>query len=129
MQHAEYNRERAMERDPYRQATQLFHLLSHPARLRILDELRRSEACVCHLQVLLGRPQPYISQQLRVLRDAGVIESRKLGQFVYYRLADLHTERILEEVLGPAGEAKHLSTCTCPRCTEIALSSSPPPRV
>ncbi len=112
-----------MERDPYRQATQLFHLLSHPARLRILDELRRSEACVCHLQTLLGRPQPYISQQLRVLRDAGVIESRKAGPFVYYRLADPHTERILAEALGPAGEAKRLPACACPHCKETASPS------
>jgi len=107
-----------MEKDSYRQATQLFHMLSHPARLHILDELRRGEACVCHLQALLGRPQPYISQQLQVLRNAEVIESRKVGQFVYYRLADPHVGPILEEMLGPAGEADYLPACACPRCQE-----------
>ena len=114
-----------MEKDSYRQATQLFHMLSHPARLHILDELRRGEACVCHLQALLGRPQPYISQQLQVLRNAGVIESRKVGQFVYYRLADPHVGPILEEMLGPAGEAEHILACACPRCQkeEVVLPS------
>ena len=112
-----------MKRDSYRHAARLFRLLSHPARLRILDELRRGEACVCHLQAVLGRPQVYVSQQLRVLREAGVIESYKDGLFVYYRLADPHIERILEEVLGPAGEAVPLPGCTCPSCTEIASPS------
>jgi len=52
-----------MAQDSYRQAAQLYHLLSHPARLHILDELRRNEACVCHLQAVMGRPQAYVSQQ------------------------------------------------------------------
>jgi len=74
-----------MNETSYQQATNLFHLLSHPARLRILDELRRDEACVCHLQAVLGRPQAYVSQQLRVLREAEVVVDRKDGLLVYYR--------------------------------------------
>jgi len=105
-----------MKGNSYWQVTQLFQLLSHQGRLVILDELRRGEACVCHLQVILRRPQPYISQQLRVLRDAGVIESYKNGLFVYYRLANPQVERLLAEVLGPAGRATAVSGCACPRC-------------
>ncbi|RLC85130.1 MAG: ArsR family transcriptional regulator [Chloroflexi bacterium] len=105
-----------MKRDSYRYAARLFRLLSHPARLRILDELRRGEACVCHLQAVLGRPQVYVSQQLRVLREAGVIESYKDGLFVYYRLADSRVERLLGEMLGSVTEAERLSHCTCPFC-------------
>ncbi|MFQ6101580.1 MAG: ArsR/SmtB family transcription factor [Anaerolineae bacterium] len=112
-----------MKGNSYRQAAWLFHLLSHQARLRILDELRRGEACVCHLQAILCRPQPYISQQLRLLREAGVIESRKDGLFVYYQLADRRVEQMLEEVLGPAGEAETLPACACPRCQEEAMPS------
>ena len=63
----------------YRQASELFHILSHQARLQMLDELRKDEACVCHLQTVLGRPQAYISQQLRVLREAGVVTDRRDG--------------------------------------------------
>ena len=105
-----------MSERSYREAVQLFRLLSHPVRLRIVDELRRGEACVCHLQAILHRPQPYISQQLRVLREAGVIEGRKRGLYVYYRLTDEQVERLLQETLGPAGEPSPLPLCACPRC-------------
>ncbi|MBU0703576.1 MAG: metalloregulator ArsR/SmtB family transcription factor [Chloroflexi bacterium] len=99
------------------QATNLFHLLSHPARLHILDELRRDEACVCHLQTVLGRPQAYVSQQLRVLREAEVVADRKDGLLVYYRLSDPQVAQLLEDVLGPAGERAALAACPCPKCT------------
>jgi DNA-binding transcriptional ArsR family regulator len=105
-----------MNENPYRQGAQTFHLLSHQARLRILDELRRDEACVCHLQTVLKRPQAYVSQQLRVLREAGVVEDRKDGLLVYYRLVDPQVEQLLEHVLGPAGEATRPPSCPCPRC-------------
>jgi len=105
-----------MNQVSYRQTAQLFQLLSHPVRLQILDELRRGAACVCHLQALLGRPQAYVSQQLRVLREAGAIDCYKDGLFVYYQLADPLVERLLEEMLGPAAEAEPLPRCTCPFC-------------
>lgn len=105
-----------MEPESYQTATELFCVLSHPARLRILDELRRGEACVCHLQAALGRPQVYVSQQLRVLREARLIESYKQGTFVFYQLTDLRVERLLVEVLGSADQSAPASGCECPRC-------------
>jgi DNA-binding transcriptional ArsR family regulator len=105
-----------MKHVSHRQAAKLFHLLSHPARLRILDELRKDEACVCHLQAVLGRSQAYVSQQLRVLREAGVATDERTGLLVYYRLADRQVEQLLEEVLGPAGQPLCIDGCTCPRC-------------
>jgi DNA-binding transcriptional ArsR family regulator len=105
-----------VEARSYKRTTELFCLLSHRARLRILDELRRGEACVCHLQAALGRPQVYVSQQLRVLREAGVIESRKDGTFVFYSLTEPLVERLLAEALGPADESAPVSGCECPRC-------------
>ena len=107
-----------MKDQSYRQVAKLFHLLSHPARLRILDELRRDEACVCHLQTVLGRPQAYVSQQLRVLREAGVVVDSKEGLNVYYKLAGQQIEHLLNETLGPAGEPTRSPTCPCPRCLE-----------
>ena len=76
-------------------------LLAHPERLRILDAIRRDAECVCHLEALLGKPQPYVSQQLRLLRDAGLIEDRKQGQNVYYWLKDEEVRAWLDAVLGP----------------------------
>ncbi len=103
--------------DIYEQASELFHLLSHPARLQILDELRRSSACVCHLEAVLDRPQAYVSQQLRVLREGEVVTDRREGLFVYYRLVDERVERLLEQVLGPAHERREPVECTCPHCS------------
>lgn len=100
----------------YTQTAEVFQLLSHPARLQILDELRRNEACVCHLETVLGRPQAYISQQLRVLREAGVLDTNKDGLNVFYRLVDPQIQRLLEEVLGPAGERRRVQACPCPHC-------------
>ncbi|OQY18058.1 MAG: hypothetical protein B6I35_13580 [Anaerolineaceae bacterium 4572_32.2] len=105
-----------MPENTYQQATQLFQTLSHLARLRILDELRRDEACVCHLQAVLGRPQAYVSQQLRVLRDANMVTDRKDGQLVYYSLNDPQITQLIEIVLGPAGERTQPPDCPCPRC-------------
>jgi DNA-binding transcriptional ArsR family regulator len=75
-----------MKQGSYHRAAQFCGLFSHPARLHIPDALRRDEACVCHLQAVLGRPQAYVSQQLRVLREAGVVADRRDGLLVYYRL-------------------------------------------
>jgi ArsR family transcriptional regulator len=102
--------------DQRQQVSQLFRLLSHPARLQILDELRRDPACVCHLQAVLDRPQAYVSQQLSVLREAGVVTDRRDGLFIYYRLADREVERLIELALGPAGERSKPVECPCPRC-------------
>ncbi|MBN1137842.1 MAG: helix-turn-helix transcriptional regulator [Anaerolineae bacterium] len=100
----------------YKYGAELFRSLAHPARLQILDELRRAQACVCHLQTVLRRPQAYVSQQLRVLREAELVTDDKDGLLVYYRLSNPRVERLLEEVLGPADGPTRLPNCPCPRC-------------
>ncbi len=101
---------------PYQRAADLFSLLAHTSRLQILDELRRGEACVCHLQAAIGRPQAYVSQQLGVLREAEVVADRREGLFVFYRLSEPGVEHLLEQTLGPAGEPQPVAGCPCPRC-------------
>lgn len=110
-----------------------FKLLSHPVRLHILDILRRNPECVCHLEAALGRPQPYISQQLRVLREANVIAHSKDGLNVFYHLIDHDVAALLNASLGTVlhgaeGQRQSLSDCPCPKCastvtTEIALAT------
>lgn len=99
-------------------------LLAHPERLRILDAIRRDAECVCHLEALLGKPQPYVSQQLRLLRDAGLIEDRRQGQNIYYWLKDEEVRAWLDAVLGPASgelpslaQHKRVIACPCPKCS------------
>ena len=62
--------------------------LAHPERLRILELVAQREMCVCELVAALGRRQAYVSQQLSVLRQAGLVIDRKEGLLVFYRLAD-----------------------------------------
>lgn len=114
--------------DPYTTNADRFKLLGHPVRLQILDALRRNPECVCHLEAALGRPQPYISQQLRVLREAGVITDRKDGLNVYYHLVDAQTANMLNAALGPAlpetrSQQEKLPNCTCPKCASPLVAT------
>lgn len=100
-----------------------FKLLAHPERLRILDVLRRGAECVCHLEALLQKPQPYVSQQLRILREAGVIADEKRGHNVYYQLVDPQIDALLAAALGSVVETdaeleyyKSVIDCGCPKC-------------
>lgn len=64
-------------------------VLANPKRLEIIDLLADSEKTVSELATSLGITQAATSQHLAVMRKAGVVETRKDGNFVYYRLADL----------------------------------------
>jgi len=105
-----------MNQEAYVQLAARLQALAHPVRLRILDELRSQEACVCHLQAALQRPQVYISQQLRVLRQAGIVSARQDGQNVFYQLCDAQMRHLLEELLGPEAPSLPQLDCSCPRC-------------
>jgi ArsR family transcriptional regulator len=67
-------------------AAKLFHALSDPTRLEILERLRGGERCVCDLQGALDAAQSRLSFHLRTLRDAGLVSDRKEGRWVYYAL-------------------------------------------
>jgi DNA-binding transcriptional ArsR family regulator len=105
--------------DVYEQKAQLFQILSHPARLQILDVLRRGEECVCHIQAMLGKRQSYVSQQLMTLRDAGLVADRRDGLYVFYRLSDPMVGEVLELVLGPVDHRSECGEASCPRCQEL----------
>jgi DNA-binding transcriptional ArsR family regulator len=111
-----------MQMTPYQQSTQLFKVLAHPTRLRLLNALRKREECVCHLTALLQARQAYVSQQLMFLRQAGLIDDRKDGARVYYRVRDLRLFKVLDEVNALAGandaasELQSPLACPCPRC-------------
>lgn len=67
---------------------QLFKALADRTRLRILGLLLTGEVCVCHIQGSLRIPQSKTSRHLAYLRRAGLVETRRQGLWVYYRLAD-----------------------------------------
>src|SRR5687768_8055340 len=60
--------------------------LAEPQRWRIVELLAAEELCVCHLVDELDVDQPLVSHHLRVLRDAGVVESERFRYWTYYRL-------------------------------------------
>ena len=60
--------------------------LAEPMRWRIVELLAVEELCVCHLVEELDVPQPLVSHHLKVLRDAGLVESSKFRYWTYYRL-------------------------------------------
>jgi ArsR family transcriptional regulator len=118
----------ATDENGFEAQAQLFRALSHPVRLRILGILTRQEACVCHLTAVLEQRQPYVSQQLASLREAGLVTDRREGTLIYYRLANDHLatfldlgKMVIKELVGdhlvfdPVPE-EALANCPCPRC-------------
>ena len=65
-----------------------FRALAHPVRIRILETLIRGDRAVRELQETLGLDQPVVSQQLAVLRNQGIVTSKKKGLQVRYSLRD-----------------------------------------
>ena len=86
--------------------TAVLKALAEPNRWRIVELLSCEELCVCHLAEDLDLAQPLVSHHLRVLRDAGLVESEKHRQWTYYRL-----RRDQLEALG--GQLRRITSC-CP---------------
>jgi DNA-binding transcriptional ArsR family regulator len=84
-----------MRKRTYPELARWFLALSHPMRLRILDALLSEDRCVADLQIVLGKSQPYVSQQLHVLRACGMLKCRQMGQFRFYCLVDPLAKRVL----------------------------------
>lgn len=63
-----------------------FKLLGDKTRLTLVSILNQQEMCVCHLVELLQTTQPNISQHLRKLKDAGLVQEERRGQWIYYSL-------------------------------------------
>src|SRR3954471_16923833 len=74
--------------------------LADETRLRILGLLLRGEVCFCHIHESLGIPQPKASRHLAYLRKAGLVETRRDGLWVNYRMATL-----ADPVLGAIADA------------------------
>jgi ArsR family transcriptional regulator len=109
-----------------RQIADVLKVLGAPFRLKLLFSVGYGEACVCHLEALLKKRQAYISQHLMVLRDAGILATRRDGKYVFYRVADHSIFDLIEtvaEMLGiPAEQIPEVSgsgtqaNCACPNC-------------
>ena len=107
----------------------IFKALADRTRLRILGLLSAGEICVCDIHGSLGLPQPTVSRHLAYLRRSGLVEARKAGLWVHYRLATL-PDPVLQAVLDAAGHALgHLDTQQRDRrrlVKRVAITPAPP---
>jgi DNA-binding transcriptional ArsR family regulator len=80
----------------YALKAEFFRTLGHPVRVRLLQLLREGERTVGDLQAALELDSSGTSQQLAALRKQGLVESRREGTSVYYRVKDRRTLELLE---------------------------------
>ena len=70
----------------YEAKAKIIKAMSHPTRLFIVDELSRSERCVCELTEMVGDDMSTVSKHLSVLKNAGIVWDEKRGTQVFYSL-------------------------------------------
>ena len=95
--------------DDYTDAANLLRALANPLRLAIVGALEDGELCVHELvdALVAGHPmvtQPLVSQHLRVLRSAGLIDGTRRGREVAYRISDTHVSSIARDAVSHAAE-------------------------
>ena len=75
------------ERAKYESRARILKALAHPTRLKLVDQLSaHDEVCVCDLTAAIGSDMSTVSRHLTQLKNAGIVESEKHGQMVFYRL-------------------------------------------
>ena len=82
------------DEDPVYEVSELFKVFGDSTRSRIICALTVSEMCVCDLSVVLNMTQSAISHQLRILKQARIVRSRRSGKVVYYALDDDHIKQL-----------------------------------
>ena len=97
---------RAFMPDPetVEQLADFFKIFGDGTRVRILLALDAGEMCVCDISETLGMSMSAVSHQLRMLRDAHLVTSRRDGRSIYYSLCDDHVRTVLETALEHVGE-------------------------
>jgi len=101
----------ASKLDDVRPLTRAFRALGDETRMRIVALLVHGELCVCHLESALGISQPNCSRQLGILKAAGLVDSRREGTWVYYRIIDQEhasVEHVLEVLANTFGAERAL---------------------
>jgi ArsR family transcriptional regulator len=109
-------------------------VIASPQRIAILLSIGRGEACVCHLESALGWRQAYISQHLMALRKADILQDRREGRYVYYRLKnasllDLITASATQNGLSADAVSSLINiqvypSCECPHCVPALIPVS-----
>ena len=94
--------------EQFETAAEFFKTVSDPTRIKIFWILCHSESCVIGLSEMLGISSPAVSHHLRSLRDCGLIDSRREGREVYYKIADNELSRTMHTM------AESIMEIACP---------------
>jgi DNA-binding transcriptional ArsR family regulator len=95
-------------REAAAQAAAMLRVLANEDRLLLLCQLTQGEACVSELEDLVGIRQPTLSQQLGVLRNEGIVSTRREGKKIFYQINEGRGLALLNTLYGlycPVGEA------------------------
>jgi len=105
--------------------TAVYAALADPTRLRILSLLSEDEICVCHIHAGLGVPQPTASRHLAYLRKSGLVEARRDGSWMHYRLAPIPNPVIAAVVKAALHALTHTAiTAKDEKRLHVALQAS-----
>ncbi len=114
-----------------------FLALADKTRLRLLNLMREEEICVCFFTEVLGESQPKISRHLAYLRNAGLVEARRDGKWMHYRIIEPHNEitaRIFRETLLGLKEQEDMQqdyeklyTACCGISIPVSIEKAPKP--
>ena len=105
--------------------------ISAPQRIAILLAIGTGEACVCHLETALGWRQAYISQHLMALRKADILQDRREGRYVFYRLRNASFLDLITASASLSGltaesvlalvNTRTFPSCECPQCIPAVI--------
>ncbi|MBI3152222.1 MAG: winged helix-turn-helix transcriptional regulator [Chloroflexi bacterium] len=108
--------------------------IAAPQRIAILLAIGKGEACVCHLETALGWRQAYISQHLMALRKADILQDRREGRYVFYKLRNASfLDLILAAATLSGLSADSVSalvntqvypSCECPQCAPLLIPAN-----
>ncbi len=108
--------------------------IASPQRIAILLAIGKGEACVCHLETALGWRQAYISQHLMSLRKAGILQDRREGRYIFYRLKNASYLDLIAASASLSGlsaltvsvliDTRTYPSCACPHCVPSSTPSS-----
>jgi DNA-binding transcriptional ArsR family regulator len=123
------------KRNPLQSIVSLFETISPLARLEILQTIGSSEACVCHLEAKLGYRQAYISQHLMALRQAGLLDSRREGKYIFYHLTKPEIMLLIQQAAKISGvnlpvieAVSSEKQCGCPNCSPEVIENLATPK-
>lgn len=88
-------------------------VVGDPLRWQIVTLLAEEELCTCHLVEATGARQTNLSNHLRVLREAGLVETGPCGRFTYYRLRPQALDALAGDLAGLAGKARTAKRRPC----------------